>query len=117
MVSGLGIASAFITDRKNVSFYVGSLLFQSSSSILCQLPIRGLISFCDFQTNIGAAAYATSDTEKLISQNRSALPDTIAALEDSSGMSATSEMHEWLPKIMVFWTVLCLNRSVIWLIF
>ena len=42
-------------------------------------------SLSNFQTGIGVPAYATLDTEQLISHTRNALVDTIAFLQDSDG--------------------------------
>ena len=54
----------------------------------------------DFQTGIGTAAYATLDTEQLISHIRTTLVDTTASLPGSnSGINTASEVHELLIKI------------------
>ena len=57
-------------------------------------------SLLDFQTRIGAATYATLDTEQLSSHTRTALVDTIASLWGSaSGVIAALEVHDLLTKI------------------
>ena len=56
-------------------------------------------SLSDLHTGIVAAAYATLDTEQLISHTRTALADTIASLLDSDGVIPVSEVHELVAKI------------------
>ena len=57
-------------------------------------------SLSEFQTGIGAAAYATVHMEQLISYLRVALVDTISSLPDSEGgVIPLSEVHELLIKI------------------
>ena len=68
-------------------------------------------SLFDFQTR------ATVNTEQLISHTRGTLVDTIACLQSSNGgVIAASEVHEVL-RFVTFWTVLCLNRFIIQLVF
>ena len=57
-------------------------------------------SLSDFQTGVGAAAYATLDTEQLISHLRVDLLDTLSYLPDSEGgIIPVSEVHDLLLKI------------------
>ena len=57
-------------------------------------------SLSDFQTGVGAAAYATLDTEQLISHFRVALVDTLSLLPDTEGgVIPVSEVHELLHKV------------------
>ena len=94
---------------------VSRLLYHLITSLRI-LPISRLISLCDFQTCI--AAYVTLDTEQLISHTKAALVDIITSLWGSDGMViAASEVHELPSKFMVFWSVLCLNRLVIQIVF
>ena len=60
----------------------------------------------DFQTVIGAAAYATLDTNHLISCTRTALVDNIASLKDYDGAII---LFSEVPGILTFWTMLRLN--------
>ena len=54
----------------------------------------------DFQTIIGVAAYASLDTEQLISHTRAASDDTITFLKCSDGrVKAASEVHKLCTKI------------------
>ena len=57
-------------------------------------------SLSDFQTGIGAAVYATLDTEWHISHTKTAVLDTVATLHDfDGGVIAVSEVYEQLTKI------------------
>ena len=57
-------------------------------------------SLSDFQTGVGAAAYATLDTEQLICHFRVALVDTLSSLPDAEGgVIPVSEVHELLLKV------------------
>ena len=57
-------------------------------------------SFSDFQTSIGAADYATLNTEQLISHTKTAFVVTLTSLQGSDGgVSAASEVHELLTMI------------------
>ena len=56
--------------------------FQASSPLdNITLLKRRLIDFLGFQTGIGESAFATLDTEQLISHTRTGLVDTIACLQ------------------------------------
>ena len=64
------------------------------------LPVRRLISLSDIYTGIGASAYATLDTEQLISHTSAAPVDNIASLPVSDGgVIAASEVHALHTKI------------------
>ena len=56
-------------------------------------------SLSGFQTDTGAAAQATLDTEQLISHTRAALIDTILSMGSDGAVSDASEVHELLNKI------------------
>ena len=57
-------------------------------------------SLSDFQTSVGAAVYATLDTEKLISYLRVALVDTLSSLPNSEGgIIPVSEVCELLLMV------------------
>ena len=57
-------------------------------------------SLSDLQTGVGAAAYATLDTEQLISCLRVAFLDTLSSLPNSEGgIIPVSEVHELLFKV------------------
>ena len=57
-------------------------------------------SLSDLQTGVDAAAYATLDTEQLISCLRVALVDSLSSLPDSEGgVIPVSEMRELLLKV------------------
>ena len=59
-----------------------------------------LISLSDLQTGFGVAAYATLDTEQLISHLRVSLLDTLSSLPDSEGgVTPVSEVCELLLKL------------------
>ena len=69
-------------------------------------------SLQEFQTGIGAAAYATLNTEQLISHLRVALVDTTSSVANSEGGDINvSEVCELLlfSRFMTFWTILCQN--------
>ena len=71
-------------------------------------------SLSDFQTGIGAAAYATLDTEQLISHIRTVFVDNVASLQGSGGrVIQVSEVHELLIKIH---DIVCLNWLVVQLV-
>ena len=57
-------------------------------------------SLSDLQTGVGAAAYATLDTEQLISHLRVGLLDTLFPLPNSErGIIPVSEVHELLLRV------------------
>ena len=57
-------------------------------------------SLSDLQTGVGAVAYATPDTEQLISHLRVALLDTLSSLSDSEGgVIPVLKVHDLLLKV------------------
>ena len=61
-------------------------------------------SLSDFQTDVGATAHATLDTEQLISHLWVALVDTLSSLPNAEGgLIPVSEVHElllWIHSIL-----------------
>ena len=70
----------------------------------------------DFQTGIGTTADATLGKENLISIPELPLWILMPLPSSERGVTPLSEVHE-LPRLITFWTGLCLNGVVIQLIF
>ena len=63
---------------------------------------------------MGAAAYATLDTEEVVSLTRTALVDFVASLHGSDGgVIAHWKCINYLQPFMTLWKMLCLNGLVI----
>ena len=98
--------------------YLATFGFQSSSppDNITLNPAKN-IDQSDFQTGFSIAAPATFDTEQLIHHTKTAFIDTIASFQDLDGeLIPVQEVLELLI-FMIFWTLLCLSRLGIQLIF
>ena len=86
------------------SSHPAAFRFQSSTPLdnitLTSANRKADQSLSDLQTGVGAAAYATLDTEQLISHLQVALLDTLSSLPDSEGgIIPVSEVCELLLRI------------------
>ena len=86
------------------SSYHAAFRFQSSTPpdniLLTSANRKADHSLSDLQMGVGAAAYATLDTEQLISHLRVALLDTLSSHPDfEGGIVSVSEVHDLLLKV------------------
>ena len=89
----------------------------SDNTILNVANKRTDQSYLDFWTGIGASAETTLEMEKLISNVRTAIVNTITSWQDSNKeVIPVLEVHD-SPRIMTLCTRMSLNKLVIWLIF
>ena len=68
--------------------------------------------FSKFQNGIGVAAHATPDRKQLISHLRVALLILFPLPHSEGGVIPVQKYVNYLPRVMTFWTMLCLNGLV-----
>ena len=102
----MSLATMMLASKMIHYFCSYSLAFRSWSSTppdnitLTSANRKAYQFLSDFQTGVGGAAYASLDTEQLISHLRVALVDTPSSLADSEGgIIPVSEVCDLLLKV------------------